>query len=812
MMHLWFTQHPDQDAVTASGRKRHSWCASILLAGLVFALACEAPVWAQWQSGDRRPLPAGPVIQHPAARITWIEERLYGRQYPDRPLSQRLAQVEKTLYGQPQHKKATESQRLGRLWEAYLQHEVSHPDDGQLPILSYLEERLLAVRYEQQPIETRLARLETFLFGAVSSAPGGEGASIPVPVPSAQRLRTLLYQVPLYVKEIRLSGESGVSSTLPNDGKNPISQAAYSHPDVSDLSMEALSQTPIHEDDRVVTLQPSDEGDTSDVMVPGGATYRENLNQNTPTQHTISQNRHSLHANSPHAGPANASAAGAGVRLGSGAKSPATSADRLWSVLKQLSTAQNQPYAENRMAPTRQSVPPEDSAPILVTDSHPEDAFPAARQATPATLTHPLALTRSMRQLQIPAVRIRTAFSGFKDRLGRELGGTTTPILSASASPVESSIKKPSALSSSANIKASSSTVKSVLPVRYTTASLPSSAIAKARPAATHVQPPAASSVHSVLAPVFSAGSAPPPTVTANTPPRSEPIDSQAAPALPPPPAQLPHPHAILRKQNSPHTTALEHNLEPPPRIVSASLSATAAASTNESPATPVNASSTASHYLLQIPRTESQTLLRWDSLPVYVYVRAASATDTALVRDAIQRWQTAVPMQLVQYPAHAHIWIDWTQSPSRLDSPLTEPVLHLNHQKKLQTMVTIRLGDYQSAAPSTKMRAVMHQLGHALGLWTHSNEPNDLMYPADSRERRDIASHWQTTTRSASPPSITASTRHASTGSMVLLPSSRDLNTLQQLYAHPSGSSIGTYTPPTLRPKMQAIPSVWKP
>jgi predicted Zn-dependent protease len=92
-----------------------------------------------------------------------------------------------------------------------------------------------------------------------------------------------------------------------------------------------------------------------------------------------------------------------------------------------------------------------------------------------------------------------------------------------------------------------------------------------------------------------------------------------------------------------------------------------------------------------------------------------------------------------------------------------------------------------RNAPPDQLLHIVSHQLGHAFGLWGHSDDPDDLMYPAFKWEESDFPTRWRW--RSEMIANQYASEVNVSQ------PSQRDMNTLLRVYDQPA-NDLSVYTP----------------
>ncbi|PSB27080.1 peptidase [Stenomitos frigidus ULC18] len=195
---------------------------------------------------------------------------------------------------------------------------------------------------------------------------------------------------------------------------------------------------------------------------------------------------------------------------------------------------------------------------------------------------------------------------------------------------------------------------------------------------------------------------------------------------------------------------------------------------------------------------------LVWSQFPITIYLQPPTATELAnsftaqrsqvwltAVKQAVQAWQSYLPLKLVSQAEGADIVMLRTPPPLQLE---VEDVPAVNQSNPADQTVreqrpTIRLGRARSATTSYKIyakglssdrglskpmlahrftiqlrpdqapqylqAAALHELGHALGLWGHSRSQTDVMYFSQVRQ----------------PPPI----------------SSRDLNTLKRIYEQPT-------------------------
>jgi predicted Zn-dependent protease len=198
----------------------------------------------------------------------------------------------------------------------------------------------------------------------------------------------------------------------------------------------------------------------------------------------------------------------------------------------------------------------------------------------------------------------------------------------------------------------------------------------------------------------------------------------------------------------------------------------------------------TGDDYFKAIHKNNNGSTLRWSKLPIRIFVKAATADEEPLTRQAIQGWQNSFSIEPTLQLQNADVVIswdkaDWDQNPSML---LTRPVVRLSDSNTVRTIVLISLYPIRNIPTEHKLHIIAHQLGHAFGLWGHSDNPDDLMYPAFHWETNDFPSRWRWRSETSylqTPPNAIEST----------LPSQRDINTLLRIYEQPA-NDLSVYTP----------------
>ncbi|MDY6936784.1 MAG: peptidase [Cyanobacteriota bacterium] len=161
---------------------------------------------------------------------------------------------------------------------------------------------------------------------------------------------------------------------------------------------------------------------------------------------------------------------------------------------------------------------------------------------------------------------------------------------------------------------------------------------------------------------------------------------------------------------------------------------------------------------------------LVWSEFPVRVYITSETTSSSpawdSAVAEAVAEWAVYFPLEIIDRPELADITIARKRPPPqrlpdgdiRARSALAQYELYVRQdetgtQAKLAHRFEITINPTQSGDYARS--AVRHELGHALGIWGHSQLETDALYFSQTR----------------TPPTI----------------SDRDLNTLKRIYEQPT-------------------------
>ncbi len=164
----------------------------------------------------------------------------------------------------------------------------------------------------------------------------------------------------------------------------------------------------------------------------------------------------------------------------------------------------------------------------------------------------------------------------------------------------------------------------------------------------------------------------------------------------------------------------------------------------------------------------------KWLRLPVKVFMGSAPEIKWQQgAREAYDIWRAVFPLELVALPERADIRMGWEESVQELGHAGEEDdwvqVRRVGDQITGRRVAVITV-DLSRRWSKDEMRAIiLHEMGHALGIKSHSDSRGDIMY-------------WQIQEKSHQIP-LPVGPYPLIWKSLVKQPSQRDINTLVRLY-----------------------------
>lgn len=208
------------------------------------------------------------------------------------------------------------------------------------------------------------------------------------------------------------------------------------------------------------------------------------------------------------------------------------------------------------------------------------------------------------------------------------------------------------------------------------------------------------------------------------------------------------------------------------------------------SQAIPSSAPLSTGDYVHSIHREANGSVMRWETLPIKVFIKG-EGPEYGLGLQALKAWQGLFSVQLVDRSAAADVILIWDKTAwgQNTTGLLTRPVVQVDDQHSIRTVILITLFPVSGQPPESQLHIISHQLGHAFGLWGHSENAADVMYPALPQDVNDFPARWaRRSARPSQKPQLSGIAEN-------YVPSQRDINTLLKIYEQPQ-ADLSNYSP----------------
>jgi hypothetical protein len=174
-------------------------------------------------------------------------------------------------------------------------------------------------------------------------------------------------------------------------------------------------------------------------------------------------------------------------------------------------------------------------------------------------------------------------------------------------------------------------------------------------------------------------------------------------------------------------------------------------------------------NYYSIIQKFNDNKIFKWKNFPILVYIYPESEACIREAKKAIKIWGEYIQIDLTDNLQNANIVISWKRNftdITKLDKSLDgEHIIYIKDEK---IKAYIYCGKYKESEYLLKF--LTHQIGHSLGVWGHSNNKTDIMYPF-KEFKTDINSR-----EVENNPNISVNTAP-------YRPSVIDINTLNRIY-----------------------------
>jgi hypothetical protein len=199
------------------------------------------------------------------------------------------------------------------------------------------------------------------------------------------------------------------------------------------------------------------------------------------------------------------------------------------------------------------------------------------------------------------------------------------------------------------------------------------------------------------------------------------------------------------------------------------------------------------STYFSNLAQVPGGKILRWVSMPIRVFNKGGVGEEKNLAA-ALNSWRPDVEWLIVPDQKDSDIIVSWDEADwlQNTHGFLVRPVTQITNQHSIHTILMLTFFPLIEQSTAQRQHTMIHVLGHALGLWGHSTESQDVMYPLYSQETNDFPTDWaglQSKPAGSSQPTealpTSLSTSIFDSGSNQL--SNRDHATFKAVYQNPA-------------------------